>query len=104
MSNNMCEQLHNILREKGRRYQTEDIKNKKIDTKKGIYILYQENERGHGGDRIVRIGTHGTSRDNEEFLSRLTQHFIDENKDRSVFRKHIGRALLNKKHDEYLKI
>jgi len=34
--------------------------------------------------------------------SRLKQHFAKENKDRSVFRKNIGRCILNKANDDYL--
>ena len=67
----------------------------------GIYILFEEREKGHGKDRIVRIGTH-TGKD--QLRSRLWQHFMNENKDRSIFRKNIGRALLNKINDNYLKI
>lgn len=26
--------------------------------KNGVYILFERNELGHGGDRIVRIGAH----------------------------------------------
>jgi hypothetical protein len=32
----------------------------------------------------------------------LKQHFLNENKDRSIFRKNIGRALLNKQNDPFL--
>ena len=65
----------------------------------GIYVLFEDGEYGHGKDRIVRIGTH-TGKD--QLGSRLNQHFIVENKDRSIFRKNIGRALLNKVHDPFL--
>jgi hypothetical protein len=34
--------------------------------------------------------------------SRLIQHFVNENKDRSIFRKNVGRALLNKAADPFL--
>jgi hypothetical protein len=62
----------------------------------GIYILFEQGEKAHGGDRIVRIGTHtGDS----QLRSRLGQHFLVENKDRSIFRKNIGRALLAKAKD-----
>lgn len=67
--------------------------------KNGIYILYEVGETGHSSDRIVRIGTH--TGDNQ-LLSRLKQHFVKENKDRSVFRKNIGRCILNKANDDYL--
>jgi len=32
----------------------------------------------------------------------LRQHFLNENKDRSIFRKNIGRALLKKRNDPFL--
>jgi hypothetical protein len=65
----------------------------------GIYILFEKGERGHGADRIVRVGTH-IGRD--QLRSRLRQHFEKENKDRSIFRKNIGRALLNKMGDPFI--
>jgi len=65
----------------------------------GIYILFEDGELAHGTNRIVRIGTH-TGKD--QLRSRLKQHFILENKDRSIFRKNIGRALLNKEKDPFL--
>lgn len=65
----------------------------------GIYVLFEEGESGHGGDRIVRVGTH--TGDNQ-LRSRLKQHFINENKDRSIFRKNIGRAILSKDSDPFL--
>jgi len=81
----------------------------------GIYFFYEEGESwGHGGDglRITRIGTH---RDGN-FRSRIAEHYLlkesdmnfDATKraphDRSIFRKHIGRALLNQDKDSYLQI
>ena len=65
----------------------------------GVYVLFQKGEHGHGQDRIVSIGTHtGEGR----LRSRLTQHFPTENKDRSIFRKNIGRAILNQTNDPFL--
>lgn len=82
----------------------------------GIYFFYEEGENtSHGNNsvpRIVRIGTH---RENN-FQSRISEHFLlKESKmdfnngtpkpsDRSIFRKNIGRALLNKQSDDYLKV
>jgi len=66
----------------------------------GIYALFERGETSHGGDRIVRIGTHTGD---GQLRSRLRQHFISENKDRSIFRKNIGRCLLNKESDPFLK-
>jgi len=65
----------------------------------GIYILFEAGEQAHGEDRIVRVGTH--TGDNQ-LRSRLQQHFIKENKDRSIFRKNIGRAILNRAGDPFL--
>jgi hypothetical protein len=65
----------------------------------GIYVLFEEGELAHGTNRIVRIGTHTG---NNQLRSRLDQHFTREHKDRSIFRKNIGRALLNKAHDPFL--
>jgi len=81
----------------------------------GIYFFYEEGETwGHGGNRprIVRIGTHKEG----NFRSRIAEHcLLDESRmnfdvsrpkpsDRSIFRKNIGRALLNKGADDYLKV
>lgn len=78
----------------------------------GIYFFYEAGETwGHGGDypRIVRVGTHREG----NFRSRMADHYvIDEQKmnfnrnqaapkDRSIFRKNIGRALLHRDRDSY---
>jgi len=65
----------------------------------GIYILFEQGEVAHGTNRIVRVGTHTGS---NQLPSRLRQHFLIENKDRSIFRKNIGRALLNRDKDPFL--
>jgi len=65
----------------------------------GIYVLFERGEVAHGTSRIVRVGTHTGS---NQLRSRLRQHFLVENKDRSIFRKNIGRALLNRDHDPFL--
>jgi hypothetical protein len=82
----------------------------------GIYFFYEEGEFwGHGGKRarIVRIGTH---RKDGNFKHRIGEHFaLDERRmgfdatraaprERSIFRKHIGRALLKQRGDPYLTI
>jgi len=68
--------------------------------KDGIYILFEKEEFAHSTNRIVRIGTHTG---NNKLRSRLKEHFVNENKDRSIFRKNIGRALLNKDKHPFLK-
>ena len=65
----------------------------------GIYVLFERGEQSHGGDRIVRVGTHTGDR---QLRSRLQQHFVQENKDRSIFRKNVGRCLLNRASDPFL--
>jgi len=74
--------------------------NEKEIPENGIYILFEKGEFAHSANRIVRIGTHTG---NKQLHSRLFQHFLNENKDRSIFRKNIGRALLNKDKDPFLK-
>lgn len=80
----------------------------------GIYFFYEKGEVwGHGGDRarIVRIGTHNDG----NFRSRILYDHYDMRqrrnsitnetiapKDRSIFRKNIGRALLRRRNDNYL--
>lgn len=65
----------------------------------GIYVLFETGELAHGTNRIVRVGTHTG---NDQLPSRLEEHFIRENKDRSIFRKNIGRAILNRDDDPFL--
>ena len=92
---NMCKELHVWARSLPRH--TFPFDNNSIP-KDGIYLLFEKGEEAHGGERIVRVGTHtGVG----QLLSRLHQHFVVENKDRSIFRKNIGRALLNKAKDTY---
>ena len=64
----------------------------------GVYFVFERGERAHEKDRIVRVGSH-TGRGN--LATRLAEH-ATHNKDRSIFRKNIGRALLNRAHDSFL--
>jgi len=67
----------------------------------GIYIIFEQGEKYLEFDRIVRVGTHTG---NSQLYSRLNQHYIKENKNRSIFRKNIGRCILNKENNPYLRI
>lgn len=58
----------------------------------GVYIIFEKGEKYGCYDRITRVG-----KAEKSLLSRLKQHFVREDKDHSIFRKHVGRALLNKK-------
>ena len=95
---NECTHIHNL---------TEKIKRHSIPfneseiPQNGIYLLFEKGENGHQQDRVVRVGTH--TGDNQ-LRSRLKQHFLNKNKDRSIFRKNIGRALLNRDNDPFLEL
>ncbi len=93
----ICEELHFAFFKLKRFYFPFEVSQIPLN---GIYILFERGERAHGGDRIVRIGTHTGK---NQLCSRLKQHFEMENKDRSIFRKNIGRALLNQNKDPFLK-
>jgi len=92
----LCQQLHDLCA-------TLEVYRFPFDARSlphnGLYLLFEEGEPGHGAQRIVRIGTHTGA---NQLPSRLTQHFLLENKDRSIFRKNIGRALLARDGDPFL--
>lgn len=67
----------------------------------GIYLLFEDGEVGHGGARVVRVGTHTGE---GQLPSRLQQHFLQEAKDRSIFRKNIGRCVLAARADPYASV
>ena len=109
---NNCEWLHRHLEDISiieYPFQLEDL------PKNGIYFFYEKGENwGHDGNlpRIVRIGTHKGN----NFRSRINDHFLFNDrkmsfnqmkaapKDRSIFRKNIGRSLLNKERDDYFEM
>lgn len=92
-----CSLLHRLVAER-RRFEP-PFGDPRMPTH-GVYFIFEAGEPGHGVDRIVRIGTHTGSR--SVLADRLREHFINANKDRSIFRKNIGRALLNKASDPFL--
>lgn len=95
---NLCEQLHNLVMN-GKRYDF-NAGYSNIP-KNGIYILFENGEVAHNCDRIVRIGTHnGDGR----LRNRIVEHFEKENKNRSIFRKNIGRCFLKQDNNPYLDI
>lgn len=67
----------------------------------GISIFFEQGEKYQQYDRIVRVGSH--TGDNQLF-SRLNQHFVNENKNRSIFRKNIGRCILHKDKSPYMRV
>ena len=80
----------------------------------GIYFFYEKGEVwGHDAEkpRIVRTGTHNKN----NFRSRIRDHYIPDSKmnfdaymspphDRSILRKNLGRAILNRERNSYLKV
>ncbi len=59
----------------------------------GIYFFFEKGENRIGsGERLVRVGTH---RGQDRLKKRLNYHFKGT-RDTSVFRKHIGGAIINK--------
>lgn len=97
---NLYDKLHDLFNSE-RRYRFPFDKDTGQIPGNGIYILFETGEKYKDWDRIVRVGTH--TGDNQ-LHSRLKQHFIKENKNRSIFRKNIGRCFLNKEHHPYLSI
>ena len=100
MKQSLTEKLHIIFNEQKRF--SFPFKQLEIEIpKNGIYIIFEKGEKYGDLDRIVRIGTHTG---NNQLRSRLNQHFVKENKNRSIFRKNIGRCFLNKDKNPYLKL
>lgn len=93
-----CEALHQSLNTLPRYHFPFD---KKSLPSNGIYFLFEAGEMAHEGQRIVRIGTH---RGQNQLANRLIEHFVNENKNRSIFRKNIGRCFLNEAQDDYLSV
>ena len=91
--------LHQLFNQQ-KRFSFPFQEKKKEIPSNGIYIIFEKGETFHGMDRIIRVGTH--TGDNQLF-SRLNQHFLKENKNRSIFRKNIGRSLLHKENNPYSK-
>ncbi len=109
---NGCEQLHRLLEAKPLiryPYAPDAL------PQNAVYFMYEDAQTwGHGRDepRIVQVGTHKDGnlapRLAEQFLlSERKMDFGVENaapKDRSILRKSIGRAFLNKADDPYLPV
>ena len=92
----VCAELHELLTSLSRHYFPFDASRIPLN---GIYVLFEDGETAHGTDLIVRVGTHNGD---DRLSKRLVEHFVQENKDRSIFRKNIGRAVLNRANDPFL--
>jgi len=96
--NSICARLHTLFNAMPR-FTWDTIDN--IDFDNGIYILFEKGETYGSLDRIVRVGTH---KSDGRLRPRLKDHFVRENKDGSIFRKNIGKAILNKNRHPYLDV
>ncbi len=92
----MSSRLHQLFNNMSR-YYSDTINSIEFDS--GIYIVFEKGENYYDMDRIVRVGTHLSD---GRLKDRLKDHFLRENKDGSIFRKNIGRAILNKNNHPYL--
>ena len=92
----MCGRLHELFNAMPR-FRWDTIDNVRFNS--GIYIAFEDGEKYYHLDRIVRVGTHKSE---GRLKGRLKDHFLRENKDGSIFRKNIGRAILNKNNHPYL--
>ncbi len=68
----LCDEIHHLFHRQKRYRFPFDIAEFPSN---GIYILFEEGETGHGGDRIVRVGTHTGE---NQLRSRIKQHFLNE--------------------------
>ncbi len=91
-------QLHSLFNLAKRYYNDYNFKDL-VDN--GIYILFEKGEKYGHMDRVVRVGSHTGI---DKLPARIDQHYKIQTKDRSIFRKNIGRVYLNIKNDPYLKV
>lgn len=96
--NELCAKLHELFCNMPR-FHSKTID--QVPWKDGIYIMFETGEQYRKGERIVRIGTHTSP---GRLKRRLKDHYLAENKDGSIFRKNIGRAMLNKNNHPYLPV
>src|SRR6476660_2038861 len=96
----MVSEIHKLFNEQKRYSFPFDVFIKEIPAN-GIYILFEKGEKYGDYDRIVYVGKH--SGKNRLYL-RLNEHFVKENKNRSIFRDNIGRCFLNQGNHPYLQV
>jgi hypothetical protein len=92
------EELHIIFNQKTR-FKFPYKQQENLIPKNGVYILFEKGEKYKNYDRVVRIGSHTGE---NQLIPRLRQHFLLENKNRSIFRKNIGRCILKKDNSSYI--
>jgi len=95
---NMCDKLHELFN-KMKTYTCNTIN--EIPFERGIYIFFDNDEKYNNLKRIVRVGTHGTSKDNDRLKQRLNDHFFKKDKDGSIFRLNVGKGLIKNATNSY---
>lgn len=87
----LCEIVHEELDRL--KLKSEKPKTKNAVPKNGIYFWYEQGEnRQTGGQRVTRVGTHGKP---NRLHGRIKEHY-GSNREGSIFRKHMGSALMIK--------
>ena len=110
MTDDLCEAVHEAARALPRvaySFKRSDL------PRNGIYLFFESGEYdAHTGEeRIVRVGTHRSG----NFRSRISEHYLLDGdpdimadrpapKDRSIFRKNLGRAWIRRQGIEYLEV
>jgi hypothetical protein len=94
----ICYEIHKELNKLTRYNFTSQIAHIPLN---GLYVLFEKGETAHGFDRIVRFGTH---RKKDNLKETVKDIFYNKKKDRNIFVKNIGRALLSLNSDPYLDI
>lgn len=94
--NSLCLSLHKLFWQLPR-YHFNTIND--IPWNNGIYIMFETNENYGSGERIVRVGTHKAD---GRLKKRLRDHFLSQNKNGSIFRKNVGKAILYKENNPLL--
>lgn len=91
IASDLCAALHEIVQGLPRLHSSVEV-----PFADGIYFFFEEGEAGHGGDRIVRIGSHTTD---GRLQRRIGDHYTST-KNGSVFRLLLGGAILRAR-DEF---
>ena len=110
MTDDLCRTVHEAVRALPRiayPFERSDL------PRNGVHLFFEagEYDAHTGEERIVHVGTHR----NGNFRSRISEHYLLERepdivadrpapKDRSIFRKNLGRAWIRKRGIEYLEV
>ncbi|SHF17529.1 DUF6884 domain-containing protein [Clostridium fallax] len=98
MEEDHCYLLHKIFNSM-KKYSFSNVD--KIKVKNGIYVILDKYQYYCGMNRIVKVGTHINQ---GRLKNRLLDYASNKNKSSSIFRKNIGRAMLNAYNDPYISI